>query len=141
MMDPESMKGMSPQEFLEHYFVLKQQHERKWEETWQEKLRPFFGEYFLELRSQEDSNWAVLPKVIQTITEDDDTVSFISEADGHHTKRYYVSQNQGKYTIERIMIQCSLCGGAGQVLQGDSESTVLEPCPLCDGRGWDDWLD
>ena len=135
------MQEKTAEEFLERYFALKQQHEQEWEARWQEHIRPFFGEYFLELRSQEDKNWAVLPQIVKTITEDDDTFSFITEADGHHTKRYYVSQNQGKFSIDRIMIQCSLCGGMGQVLQGDSNSTILEACPLCDGRGWDDWLD
>lgn len=132
---------MTAQEFLEQYFVIKQKHEHEWEDRWQLDLRPFFGEYFLDLRGQSDKNWAVLPNITDTIIENDDTVSFITKAEGHHNKRYYVTQNKDKFEIERIMIECSLCNGQGQVLQGDAHSTTMEPCPLCDGRGWDDWLD
>lgn len=127
--------------FLESYFKLKQKHEQEWEDRWQEHLRPFFGEYFLELRSQEDNHWAVLPTITDSVIEDDDTLSLIAEAEDHHTKRYFITSAQGDLKIDRIMIQCSMCNGIGQVIEGDAVSSQLDTCPLCDGRGWDDWLD
>jgi rubrerythrin len=104
-------------------------------------LLPFFGDYYLELRSQSDPRWGVLPEIKESITENDDTVSFIVTSEGHHTKRYYVTQNKNQFKIERIMIECDLCNGKGKILQMNEPDAELEECPLCDGRGWDDWLD
>jgi hypothetical protein len=124
---------MTAQEFLESYFLIKQKHEAEWEDSWQKNLRGYFGEYFLDLRGEADRNWNMLPKVVDAIVEDDDTTSFITKGEGHHTKRYYVKQLNGGFTIERVMIQCEICDGTGRYDE--------EQCELCDGRGWDDWLD
>lgn len=124
---------MSAEEFLQQYFQTKQKHEHAWEDLWQRELKPFFGEYFLERRSEADQNWATLPVIRQQILEDDDTVSFITASEDHHTKRYYVKKHNSAYKIERIMVQCDLCQGTGKY---DDEQ-----CELCGGRGWDDWLD
>jgi hypothetical protein len=124
---------MNAREFLEKYFTTKQRHELDWEETWQRELRPFFGEYFLDRRQDADVHWATIPNIMRSIDENDDTVSFITEGEGHHTKRYYVTNLGDRFAIDRIMVQCDFCEGKGKL---DDEE-----CIMCSGRGWDDWLD
>lgn len=124
---------MTSKEFLEEYFRAKQMHEHTWEALWQDKLRPFFGSYFLERRAEADQNWATLPMIQKEIVEDDDTSSYITKGEGHYTKRYYVKQHGDRLAIERIMVQCDLCQGTGLFDEAQ--------CELCGGRGWDDWLD
>ena len=124
---------MSAEEFLQSYFQAKQAHEHAWEDIWQRELRPFFGPYFLERRSEADRNWATIPAIASRIVESDDTMSFITKGEGHYTKRYYVTKQDAGYRIDRIMVQCDICQGTGEF---DGEA-----CELCGGRGWDDWLD
>ncbi len=124
---------MTAQEFLESYFAKRQEHEMLWEATWQRELRGFFGEYFLERRAEADKNWAIMPTIVEKVWEDDDTVSFIVEAEGHFTKRYYVEQANGAFLIDRVMVRCEICDGDGKIME--------EECELCGGRGWDDWID
>jgi hypothetical protein len=124
---------MTAEEFLRSYFAAKQQHEQAWEQTWQQHLRPFFGQYFLDQRQEVDRNWGTIPDVTKSILENDDTMSFITGGHGHFIKRYYVTHKNGSFVIDRIMIRCSICEGTGHYDD--------EPCELCGGRGWDDWLD
>jgi hypothetical protein len=124
---------MTAEEFLRSYVTAKQHHEHAWEDIWQRDLRPFFGPYFLEQRSEVDRNWGTMPQISKSIIENDDTTSFITGGHGHFIKRYYVTQKNGGFVIDRIMIRCSVCEGTGNYDD--------EPCELCGGRGWDDWLD
>ena len=124
---------MSAQEFLQSYFAAKQKHEHAWEDIWQRELRGFFGAYFLDRRSEADRNWATIPVIVDAIIEDDDTISFITRGEGHHTKRYFVEKRGDSFVIDRVMIQCDICEGTGEFQE--------EECELCGGRGWDDWLD
>jgi hypothetical protein len=123
---------MTPQEFLQEYLTKRQAHQLAWDEMWGADLKAFFGTYYLERRDEAGRDWSVLPTIVETIQENDDTVSIIVQEE-HYTKRYYIVRENGKYRIDRVMIRCELCDGTGEI-EGDK-------CELCDGRGWEDWVD
>ena len=127
--------------FLESYFIARREHEIRGEAAWQTELRPFFSEKFLDSRAEATLIWGTLPKITETEELEDGTMSIVAEREDSDVRCYILSGSDDDWKIDKIMVQCEICEGAGRIELEIEGEEIDEVCDFCEGEGWEEVLD